>query len=423
MNPDLNPIFSCSVGIDVHHNKLVVCILHKGENGEMKMELREFGGFKRDRREMAQWIASYHPEVVVMESTGVYWKSPYHYLELKGVRALVVNARHVKGVPGRKTDICDAQWLAMLARAGLLKGSFVPPQTTREHRLIARHLKKQKSILEAEKNRVHKVLADGGIRLSVVVSDLHGKSARKMIKGLLAGETPEQVLRYADKRLKATKQELLDALEGELTEAHCLVVSNLLTHIEYLEQNIHAMQQRLVQGMAEQKGLIEALQTIPGVDELAALLLLAEIGDDMEVFSSPERLAAWAGVCPANNESAGKHKAGKKRKGNPWVRRILCEVAQAASKTRSSLATKFKALSARRGHKKAIFALAHKILKIIFHLIARGGHYRDAAIDYQALTADGGAFPVCSTRRWTFPQATCRVGMDPTVSGKRPCQA
>lgn len=391
MNPDLNPIFSSSVGIDVHHNKLVVCILYKGENDEMKMELREFGGFKRDRREMAQWIASYHPDVVVMESTGVYWKSPYHYLELEGIRALVVNARHVKGVPGRKTDICDAQWLAMLARAGLLKGSFVPPQAIREYRLIGRHLKKQKSILEAEKNRVHKVLADGGIRLSAVVSDLHGKSARKMIKGLLAGETPEQVLRYADKRLKATEQELLDALEGELTEAHRLVVSNLLTHIEYLEREIHALQQQLVQGMEPRKGLLEALQTIPGVDELAAALLLAEIGDDMEVFSSPERLAAWAGVCPANNESAGKHKAGKRRKGNPWVRRILCEVAQAASKTRSSLATKFKALSARRGYKKAIFALAHKILKIIFHLISRGGHYRDAAIDYQALTVQRNA--------------------------------
>jgi len=388
---ELTPIYRCVAALDVHQAKLTVCILYDDEGGEVQVELREFGGFKRDRRAMAEWVASFHPEVVVMESTGIYWKSPYAALEKVGIEALVVNARHVKNVPGRKTDIADAQWLAVLTRSGLLRGGFVPPANFRGLRLISRQAQKLTGILAGEKNRLHKVLTDGGIRLGVVVSDIHGKSARAMVKGLLAGETPEQVLRYASKRLKATEEELLDALDGDLTDDHRFVLSELIDHIEHLEGRIVEFRRQLLAGLAPQQAILQMLQTIPGLDESGAAMLLVEIGDDMSAFGSADRLASWAGVCPANNESAGKRKAGKKRKGNPYVRRILCETANAASRTRCALADKFQSLLIRRGRKKAIFALAHKLLRIVFLLIDRGEYYRDAGVDYEALSVQRNA--------------------------------
>ncbi len=388
---ELKPIYHCVAALDVHQAKLTVCIIYEDEEGASQFQLREFGGFKRDRREMAQWIASYHPEEVVMESTGIYWKSPYAALEKVGIAALVVNARHVKNVPGRKTDITDAQWLAILSRSGLLRGSFVPPENFRSLRLISRQMQKLTGMLSGEKNRMHKVLTDGGIRLAVVVSDIHGKSARAMIKGLLVGETPEQVLHYADRRLKATEEELLDALEGDLTENHCFVISELMTHIEDLEKRIECHTKRLLKGLSPQQAILQVLQTIPGVDIRAAAMLLVEIGDDMSAFGSADRLSSWAGVCPGNHESAGKKTAGKKRKGNPYVRRILCECANAASRTKCTLQDKFKSLLVRRGRKRAIFALAHKLLKIMFVLIKRGDYYRDASINYEALSVERNA--------------------------------
>jgi transposase len=383
---ELTPIYQRVVALDVHQAKLTVCALFENADGHAQVELREFGGFKRDRRAMAEWVASFEPEVVVMESTGIYWKSPYAALEKVGIVALVVNAHHVKQVPGRKTDIADAQWLAILARSGLLKGGFVPPQKLRELRLVSRQMQKFTGILAGEKNRLHKVLTDGGIRLSAVVSDIHGASARAMIKGLLDGERPEQVLAYASKRLKASDEELRDALDGELSDTHRFVLGEILAHSEELEARIHGFQQHLLAALQPHQPLLQALQTIPGLDAIGAAMLLVEIGTDMEAFGTPEKLAAWAGVCPGNNESAGKRKAGRKRKGNPYVRRILCEAANAASRTRSALAEKFKALLIRRGRKRAIFALAHKILKIVFVLIHRGDYYRDATVDYEAIS-------------------------------------
>ena len=383
---ELTALYQCVVAIDVHQAKLTVCVLYEGADGKMQVEIEEFGAFKRDRRAMANWIASFHPEVVVMESTGIYWKSPYAALEKVGIIGLVVNARHVKQVPGRKTDIGDAQWLAILARSGLLRGGFVPTANFRTLRLISRQMQKLTGILSGEKNRMHKVLTDGGVRIAVVVSDIHGKSARAMIKALLKGETPEQVLEYASKQLKATEEELLDALEGELTDDHVFVISELMDHIEDLERRIQCFAQKLLEGLVPQQPILQCLQTIPGIDERGAAMLLVEIGDDMSAFGSADKLASWAGICPGNYESAGKQKAGKKRKGNPYVRRILCEVANAASRTTCALQAKFKAILVRRGRKRAIFALAHKILKIIFVLIQRGEYYRDATIDYEAIS-------------------------------------
>lgn len=270
-------------------------------------------------------------------------------------------------------------------------GGFVPSAQFRELRLVSRQMQKLTGILAGEKNRLHKVLTDAGIRIPVVVSDIHGQSARRMIKGLIAGETPHEVLGYASRRLKASREELLDALDGELTDTHRFVLGEILDHIEDLERRIENMRRYLLAGLVDQEGILQALQTIPGLDETGAALLLVEIGDDMDAFGSAEKLAAWAGVCPGNNESAGKRKTGHQRKGNPYVRRILCEAANAACRTRSALAEKFKSLLVGRGRKRAIFALAHKILKIVFVLISRGEYYRDATLDYEALTVSRNA--------------------------------
>jgi transposase len=388
---ELNVIYPCVAALDVHQAKLTACVLYESEAGELITEVKEFGGFKKDRLAMSAWVASFQPQLVVMESTGIYWKSPYAALEKHHLPLAVVNARHVKQVPGRKTDIADAQWLAMLARNGLLRGGFVPKVQFRELRLLARQLQKLTGILSSEKNRLHKALADAGIRLAVVVSDLQGKSARAMVKGLLNGETPEQVLRHADKRLQATEAELLDALDGDLSASHRFVVGEILAHCEELEARIERFRQQLLQGLSPYRALLQSLQTLPGVDETAAALLLVEIGDDMKAFGTPAKLASWAGVCPGNNESAGKKKSGKMRKGNPYVRRILCEAANAASRTRCGLQDKFKGLMIRRGRKRAIFAIAHKLLKIVFRLIEHGDYYRDAQFDYEALAVQKNA--------------------------------
>jgi transposase len=388
---ELQPLFQRVIGLDIHQAQVTACAMLTGADGSVTIERRQFGAFQRDRRELAQWCASHQPDVVVMESTGIYWKSPYAALEKVGIQAQVVNARHVKQVPGRKTDVGDAEWLATLARAGLLRGSFVPPARLRELRLIARQRQKLVGMLSSEKNRLHKVLTDGGIRLGVVVSDIHGQSARAMIQALIQGDSPESVLRLASRRLKASHEEILDALQGELTASHRFVLKETLAHIEYLEARIALFDAQLLEGLEPQKNALQLLQTLPGIDIVGAALLLVEIGDDMSVFGSADRLASWTGLCPGNHESAGKRKSGRTRKGNPYVRRILCECAHAASRTHCALRSRFQSLVVRRGHKRSIVALAHKMLRIIYFMLSHGTYYRDADTDYEALSVQRNA--------------------------------
>jgi len=373
------------IGLDVHQAQITACAIIEDEHGEHQVEQRQFGTFKRDRKALAEWAAALRPDLVVMESTGIYWKSPYAALEAAGVPTLVVNAKHVKNVPGRKTDIGDAQWLATLARAGLLRNSFIPPAQLRELRLLSRQRQKLVGQLAAEKNRLHKVLTDGGIRLGVVVSDVHGAAARKMVKALIAGKSAPEVLELASKRFKASREELFDAVQGELTPSHRFVLDELMRHIEEIEARIARFDAQLLAGMNEQRNALALLQTLPGVDLIGAAMLLVEIGTNMDAFGSPDRLASWAGVCPGNNESAGKRKSGRAGKGNPYVRRLLCEFAHSARRTTCVFKSKFEALHIRRGHKRAIIAIAHKLLRTVFFMLKRGQCYRDSATDYEAL--------------------------------------
>jgi transposase len=388
---ELPALFNAVIGLDVHQAQITACALITEPDGTTRIEQRQFGAYKRDRRALAEWAASLKPDEVVMESTGIYWKSPYAALEKVGIRAKVVNARHVKNVPGRKTDVGDAQWLATLARAGLLRGSFVPPAKLRELRLIARQRQKLGGQLASEKNRLHKVLTDSGIRLGVVVSDLHGKSARLMVKAIIAGRPPEAVIKLASRRLKASREEIFDALQGDMTASHRFVLDEVMQHIEHLEQRIARFDARLLEELHDESPVLALLQTLPGIDLIGAAMLIVEISTDMDAFGSPDRLASWVGICPGNNESAGKRKSGRSRKGNSYVRRLLCEFAQAARRTRSVFQSKFQALFLRRGYKRAIVALAHKMLRTIFYMIKRHEHYRDSAVDYEALAVQRNA--------------------------------
>lgn len=388
---ELKPIYRRVIGLDIHQAKISACAVSEQSDGEVTVEMREFGGFKRDRRALAQWAKSFAPELVVMESTGIYWKSPYAALEGVGLAPWVVNARHVKTVPGRKTDVADAQWLAILARAGLLRGSFIPPANIRYLRLIARQRQKLGGMLTSEKNRLHKILSDAGIRLGVLVSDIHGQAARSMVKAIIAGKSMAEVLDLAG-RLRASRTELFEALQPEeLSGAHLFVLAEIMVHIEELENRMARFEQMLLQGLSDWRPQLTLLQTIPGIDTMGAAMLLVEISADMNSFGSAEKLASWVGICPGNNESAGKRKSGKTRKGNAWARRLLCEFAQAASRSRCALKDKFAALSIRKGHKKSIVALAHKMLRIIFAMLKNNRPYHDQAVDYEALSVQRNA--------------------------------
>jgi transposase len=375
------------VALDVHQAVINACAIVADEDG-VHIDERPFETFKRGLRALVDWCLKIKPEVVVMESTGIYWKSAHAWLERAGLNCMVVNAHHVKNVPGRKTDIADPRWLAMLARAGLLKPSFVPPEKLRRLRLVSRQRQKLVGMLAAEKNRLGKVLADAGVRLGVVVSDLNGKSARAMIAALIAGATPEQALKFADRRLKAPREEIAAALDGDITVEHRFVLETILGHIDHLEASIRDFDAHLIAGLdsPEEKNALVLLQTVPGIDLVGAAMLLVEIGTTMAVFATPSHLASWAGMCPGNNRSAGKRMRERLRKGNTYVRRLLCEFVQAARKTKSMFQAKHKALAITRGFKRAIMACAHKMIRIIWAMLLRNEPYRDATVDYEALS-------------------------------------
>jgi transposase len=281
---DLTPMHKRVIALDVHQAKITACAVVEHEDGRVEITKRDFGAFKRDRRALAQWSLEIRPEVVVMESTGVYWKSPFAALEAVGIIAWVVNARHVKAVPGRKTDMADAQWLATLARAGLLRASFIPPVDFRQLRLVARQRQKLVGMCSAEKNRLHKVLVDAGIRINVVVGDIHGASARAMVKALIAGQPLHEVLDRKG-RLRASRDELFEALSTEQFSAvHRFVAEEIMQHIEQIEQRVARMDQYLLDGLRAWQPQLNLLQTLPGIDIQGAAMLLVEIGADMAVF-------------------------------------------------------------------------------------------------------------------------------------------
>ena len=377
----LETMVRCCAGLDVHRRQVVSTVIREGSK-----EAREYGTFHRELQELAHWLQRERVELAVMESTGIYWKAIYAALEDAGIETRVVNARHVKQVPGRKTDVQDSEWLAELARCGLLRSSFIPPRDLRELRLLTRYRRKLTGMLSAEKNRLHKVLDDAGIRLGCVVSDIDGISARAMVEALIrGGSTPEQMAEKALGRLQKKREALQLALEGDISDRHRLVLKKILLHVKWLQRQIVTIDGQIVAAMKPYQEEWKLLQTIPGFDILSAAMLLAEIGVDMGRFASKDRLCSWAGMCPGNQESAGKRKSGRTRKGNAYVRSLLCEAANSAKKTQSQFQGLYKGLVIRRGHKRAIVAVGHKILQVVYVLLSRKEPYRDPEIDYEAL--------------------------------------
>lgn len=381
----MEAIVQRSAGLDVHKKIIVVTILLEQPDGSVAEETREYGTTYKACEELSHWLLGLDIQLSVMESTGIYWKNIYAALEKNGLHVSVVNARHVKQVPGRKTDVKDSQWLARLARYGLVRGSFIPPKDLRELRLVARYRTKLIGTLAGEKNRLHKTLDDAGVRLGNVVSDINGVTAKAIIAGLVEGQPIDELLNYTRGVLKKKKEELRAELEGELSSRHLFLLKQLQAHILYLEQEIATLDVYIFEAMQPYQKQWEILQTIPGISAIGAALLIIEIGVDMQQFGSREQFCSWAGMCPGNNESAGKKKSGKTPKGSKQLRYILCEAANAASKTNCQFQQKYKSLMIRRGHKKAIVAVGHKMLRVIFSRLKEGEVYHDPKVNYEEL--------------------------------------
>ena len=366
-------------GLDVHKKSVTACFL--GPEGK---ETRSFRTMTRDLLELAGWLVERGCTHVAMESTGVYWKPIFNLLEGLEMTVWVVNARDVQNVPGRKTDMKDAEWLATLLRHGLLRPSYIPDRPQRELRELVRY---RRSLIEErarEVSRLQKVLEGANIKLGDVVSDVMGKSARAMLEELAAGETdPARLAERAQGRLQAKREDLVEALRGLMGPHQRELLAMQLEHIGFLEAQIEKLDRAIAERMRPFEAALEAVDEIPGVGRRTAEEVLVETGTDMGVFPTAAHLASWAGLCPGNHESAGKRMSGRTRKGNPYLRRALVEAARAASHTKGTyLAAQYHRLAARRGAKRAAVAVAHTILVIIYHLLKHGTRYRDLGADY-----------------------------------------
>lgn len=375
-------IHECCCGLDVHKRTITACLL-RCLKGQWQKEIRQFTTMTADLLALADWLTQAGCTHVAMESTGVYWKPVYNLLEGQ-FELLVVNAQHLKAVPGRKTDVRDAEWIAELLAHGLLRGSFVPPTEVRELRELTRYRSSLVRDRARTINRLQKVLEAANIKLASVVSDIHGVSARLMLEALVKGERdPEKLAGLAKGRLREKRAQLVQALSGRLKPHQSFLIAEQLAQIDYLEEAIARLSQEIEERLRPFEPEIGWLDSIPGVNRRTAEVLLAEVGTDMSRFPSARHLAAWAGMCPGNNESAGKRRSGKTRKGSPWLRHCLVEAAHGAAHTKSKyLGSQYRRLAARRGKRKAQVAVGHSILVIVYHLLTRKEPYSDLGANY-----------------------------------------
>lgn len=371
-------------GLDVHQQTVTACVLATDEGGATRKAVRTFRTVTADLLALADWLDAQAVTHVAMESTGVYWRPVFNVLE-DGRAVILVNAQHIKAVPGRKTDVRDAEWIADLLRHGLLRPSFVPPAPIRELRELTRYRKTLVRERAQEVNRLHKVLEGANIKLGAVVTDVLGVSARRMLAALLAGERDAAVLAdLARARLRGKLPELRLALEGRVERHHLVLIERILAHTDFLEASIRQLDDEVARCLAGVRAAVDLLQTIPGVGELAAATIVAEIGTDMSRFPSAKHLASWAGVCPGNRESGGKRRSGKPTGGDPWLKAVLGEVAWAVAraKTPNYLTAQYRRLARRRGKHKAAVAVAHSVLVIAYHVLRDRQPYRDLGADY-----------------------------------------
>lgn len=370
-------------GLDVHKDTVVAAVRVPATGGGRTTEVRSFGTFTAELLELRDWLTEQQVTLVAMESTGVYWKPVYYLLE-DCVECWVVNARHMHNVPGRKTDVADAVWISQLVEHGLVQPSFVPPPPIRELRSLTRYRKTQIEERTREVQRIDKVLQDAGLKLSSVASDLLTKSGRDMLDALVAGERDaDRLADLARRQMRRKIPQLKQALTGRFTDAHALVLGEILAHIDYLEAAIQRLSTRIDEVISPFATERDLLTTIPGVDRRLAEAIIAEIGVDMTVFETSGRLASWAGMCPGQHESAGRSKSGRARHGDTWLQRHLAIAALAAARSKSTyLAAQYARLAKRRGKLRARKAVGHSILVACFHILAADVPYIELGADY-----------------------------------------
>jgi transposase len=370
-------------GLDVHRDTIAACVRVPGTKSERREEVRTFGTMTADLLALRQWLQEHGVTHVAMEATGVLWKPVYYALE-GAFTVLLVNPGHIKNVPGRKTDVKDSAWIAQLLECGLLSASFVPPKPIRELRDLTRYRTELVHERTREVQRLHKVLQDAGVKLSSVATDIMGASGRAMVEALIAGTRDAGALADLARGLLRKKlPELRRALEGRFDGHHAFMATRILAHIDYLETEVEEMTARIEEALRPFATEVERLSTIPGVKGKTSAVIVAEIGVDMKQFPSAKHLGSWAGLAPGNNESAGKHKRCGTKPGDKWIKAALVESANAAVKKNDNrLAGLYYRLRSRLGHKKAVVAVAHEILKIAYHVLARGKTYEELGRDY-----------------------------------------
>jgi transposase len=379
----METLYTRCAGLDVHKKTVMACVRRIGPAGRVSESVRTFGTMTGELLALSDWLAGQGVTHVAMESTGVYWKPVFNLPEGR-FEVLLVNPGHMKDVPGRKADIKDCQWIAQLLQHGLLRGSFVPPKPIRE----LRDLTRQRSQLVAEKaavaDRIQKVLEDANIKLGAVATDVLGVSGRAMIRALIAGqEGPAGLAGLARQRLRRKLPELRSALEGRVTDHHRFLLRLLMSHLDSLEGLIGQLNARVEAAMAPFLAEVGRLETIPGVDRRTAEVIVAEVGTQMSQFPSAGHLASWAGLCPGNDQSAGKRRSGRTTKGDRWLRAALTQAAWAASHTKGTyLSARYHRPAKRRGKKRALVAVGHGLLTIAYYVLKRGTTYVELGAEF-----------------------------------------
>jgi len=375
-------VYKRCCGLDVHKETVAACVMIR-EGEKVQKEIRTFRTMTSDLLVLHDWLLAHRVTHVAMESTGVYWKPVFNLLE-GSFEVLLVNASHIKTVPGKKTDIKDCEWIADLLSHGLLKGSFIPPQPIRDLRDLTRYRKSLSDERTREINRLQKLLETANIKLSSVATDVMGVSGKAMLEAILSGSTePEVLADLAKGRLRNKLSLLKEALQGRFRPHHRFLLGQILSHLDFLDEAIGEMSKEVEKRLDLFLQEIELLKTIPGVKQRMAEVILAEIGADMSRFPTHRHLASWAGLCPGNNESAGKRKSGKTRKGDRWLKRGLTESSWAVSRAKETyLSALYHRMVRRRGKKKATVAVAHAMIVMAYHILKHKLPYSELGADY-----------------------------------------
>jgi transposase len=370
-------------GLDVHRDSVSACARVPGQRGGAVVDKARFATTTAGLAELAVWLAERQVTIVGMEATGVYWKAPYYALE-KRFEVWLCNAQHVQNVPGRKTDMADAEWLADVVAHGMVRPSFVPPPPIRELRDLTRYRKRQVDVRAAEVQRLEKVLQDAGIKLTSVASEVLSMSGRNMVEALIAGQQdPATLAQMAIGRMRNKLPELTEALAGHFGAHHAGVARQILDHIDFLDAGIAAISEEVAVRIRPFDAVMQQLMLIPGISRISAEVIIAETGADMSRFPSPAHLASWAGLAPGNHESAGKRRKVGTRPGDRWLRRVLIEAARAAARKGGSyFGAQYRQIARRRGPNKAAVAVAHSLLDLVWHLLTTGGQFQDLGADY-----------------------------------------